>query len=142
MERWYTADLHFGHTKLVERGYRPFGSVEEMNETLIETWNSVVADRDEVWVLGDFAMRPFDESLGCGLRLRGRKILVPGNHDRCFKGRFSAPRLHGCTHSPPGDVHPRRRVFPYRLARSMRQRDLAESVEVGAPHISKIESGR
>ena len=90
MERWYTADLHFGHTKLVERGYRPFGSVEEMNETLIEAWNSVVADRDEVWVLGDFAMRPFDESLGCGLRLRGRKILVPGNHDRCFKGRFNA----------------------------------------------------
>ena len=29
-----------------------------------------------------------------------------------------------------------------RLARSMRQHDLAESVGVGAPHISKIESGR
>ena len=90
MERWYTADLHFGHAKLVERGYRAFDTVLEMNEALVNAWNSVVDASDEVWVLGDFAMRPFDESLGCGLRLAGRKILVPGNHDRCFTGRFSA----------------------------------------------------
>ena len=90
MQRWYTADLHFGHVKLIERGFRPFDTVQEMNETLVDAWNSVVAARDEVWVLGDFAMRPFDESLAYGLRLQGRKVLIPGNHDRCFRGRFDA----------------------------------------------------
>ena len=34
------------------------------------------------------------------------------------------------------------RIRCERLARSMRQRYLAESAGVGAPHISKIESGR
>ena len=34
------------------------------------------------------------------------------------------------------------RIRSERLSRSMTQRDLAEKVSVGAPHISKIEAGR
>lgn len=85
MERWYTADLHFGHRKAVE--FRPFDSVEQMDDALVALWNEIVAPGDEVWILGDLAMRPHDESLPHVARLHGRKVLVPGNHDECWQGQ-------------------------------------------------------
>ena len=91
MNRWYTSDLHFGHSKLREREYRMFDSMEDMHESLINGWNSVVHDDDEVWVLGDFACPATAENIAMGRFLRGRKILVPGNHDRCFIGDEQRP---------------------------------------------------
>ena len=85
MERWYTSDLHFGHRKAIQ--FRPFDSVEEMDEALVALWNEVVAPDDEVWILGDLAMYPHDESLTMAARLHGHKILVPGNHDECWPGK-------------------------------------------------------
>ena len=93
MDIWYTSDHHFGHRKLVERGYRDFASVPDMNNALVDHWNEVVGATDTVWVLGDFAMHPLVESLGWGRRLRGHKILVPGNHDGCWLYGES-PRRH------------------------------------------------
>jgi calcineurin-like phosphoesterase family protein len=62
---------------------RPFGSVEEHDEGLIAAWNSVVGLRDEVWHLGDFAVGASPERCAqIFRRLRGRKILVRGNHDK------------------------------------------------------------
>ena len=84
MNIWYTSDLHFGHRKMVERGFRDFPSVPDMNEALVEGWNEVVGCGDTVWVLGDFALHPLLESLPWGQRLHGRKVLVPGNHDGCW----------------------------------------------------------
>lgn len=65
---------------------RPFSSVEEMNDALTERWNERVDDEDTVWVLGDFAMGPIRESLALTGRLKGRKYLICGNHDRPFAG--------------------------------------------------------
>lgn len=79
MARWFTSDLHFGHSNIIRYSGRPFADTEEMNEALI--------DRDEVWVLGDVALGGWRETLPATVpRLRGRKILVPGNHDRCWFG--------------------------------------------------------
>lgn len=76
-----TADTHFGHSSLASR--RGFASVEEHDALLIEAWNSVVGPRDEVWHLGDFALGASPERCAAVFkRLRGRKILVRGNHDR------------------------------------------------------------
>ena len=91
MNRWYTSDLHFGHSKLSIKGYRLFDSVPDMHEALIAGWNDVVGDEDEVWVLGDFAVPATEENIALGARLSGRKILVPGNHDRCFIDHESRP---------------------------------------------------
>ena len=84
MDRWYTSDTHFGHKNLVAKGHRGFPSLPEMHECLIAGWNERVRPNDEIWILGDFALRPFEESLTVGQALQGRKILVPGNHDGCW----------------------------------------------------------
>lgn len=86
MTRWFTADLHFGHANIIRYCDRPFPDVAAMDEALVERWNEVVADSDEVWVLGDVAMGPISESLANVGRLAGAKLLVPGNHDRCWPG--------------------------------------------------------
>ena len=91
MNRWYTSDLHFGHSRLRDKEYRLFDSMDEMHAALIDGWNSVVQDNDEVWVLGDFAVPATAENIAMGAHLRGRKILVPGNHDHCFIDHESRP---------------------------------------------------
>ena len=92
MARWFTSDLHLGHTNIIEYCGRPFHSIGEMNETLISQWNEVVGADDEVWVLGDVVMGRMDETLSLVGRLAGRKTLLTGNHDRCWPGKKGATR--------------------------------------------------
>lgn len=82
MPAFFTADLHLGHEGAIGFGGRPFRTVEEHDRGLVDRWNNRVGPDDDVYVLGDFALgasarelrRIFEE-------LRGRKHLVPGNHD-------------------------------------------------------------
>lgn len=50
---WFTSDTHFCH----DRGFlyepRGFTNVEDMNEAIVQRWNSVVAPEDTVYHLGD-----------------------------------------------------------------------------------------
>jgi calcineurin-like phosphoesterase family protein len=79
---WFTADTHFGHAGALGRFKRPFASVDAMNEALVAGWNAVVRPGDEVWHLGDFALRMPAERMGALLaRLNGRKHLITGNND-------------------------------------------------------------
>ena len=75
-------DTHFGHTKILdfEKEARPFNSIEEMNETLVENWNKVVKPKDTVWHLGDVLFG--DDNFKYVARLNGYKHLVMGNHDQ------------------------------------------------------------
>lgn len=86
MTTYYTSDLHLGHANIIRFCDRPFAGVPAMNSRLVELWNETVTDDDTVWVLGDVALGPLDESLAHIGRLAGRKLLVPGNHDRCWEG--------------------------------------------------------
>ena len=72
-----TSDLHMGHDKI--RGYcnRPFKTVEEMDETIINNFNAKVKQDDTVYLLGDVSFQP-DRYID---KLNGYKILVMGNHD-------------------------------------------------------------
>jgi calcineurin-like phosphoesterase family protein len=82
MKSWLTSDTHFGHANIIAYSRRPFADVQEMNRELIRRWNDIVGPRDVVYHLGDFAMGSPSEWCGYCKKLRGRKILVRGNHDR------------------------------------------------------------
>lgn len=82
---FFTSDSHFGHFGIVHYCDRPFGSRKDMNEGLIERWNSVVPDDGIVIHCGDF-MLPHEvgvkQYLKIMSRLKGNILLCRGNHDR------------------------------------------------------------
>lgn len=81
---WLISDTHFFHSNILkfEGGRGEFKSVEEMNETIVDRWNSVVKKGDKVYHLGDVAMSYKPDTLGWLLnRLHGQKRLIVGNHD-------------------------------------------------------------
>ena len=55
-QRFITSDLHFGHKNILEYDKRPFSSIEEHDESLIENWNSLVRPQDLVYCLGDITL--------------------------------------------------------------------------------------
>lgn len=84
MGKFYISDLHFGHENIISFCNRPFKSVEEMDEELIKRWNSKVSDSDTVYILGDLiykSAKPHEYYLE---RLKGKKVLVRGNHDNTW----------------------------------------------------------
>ena len=82
MTIFFTSDTHFGHGGALGLYRRPFPSVPVMNEGMIERWNETVGPDDEVWHLGDFAIRQRQAVVeGLLARLPGRKHLVTGNND-------------------------------------------------------------
>lgn len=78
---WLTSDTHLNHDKDFIWGVRGFKSVEEMNETIIENWNSTVKDNDIVYHLGDVMMGELQAGLHLVKKLKGEKYLAYGNHD-------------------------------------------------------------
>jgi calcineurin-like phosphoesterase family protein len=82
MSIYFTSDHHFGHAAARSFYHRPFASVEEMDRAMIDRWNAVVEPADDVWHLGDFAVRQASERVDFLLTvLHGRKHLVVGNND-------------------------------------------------------------
>ena len=61
--KYYTSDLHFGHKNIIKYEDRPFSSIEEMDEALIDKWNKKVKKNDEVYILGDFALEMEQEQM-------------------------------------------------------------------------------
>lgn len=79
---YFTSDLHLGHKNILKLCNRPFSTIEEMDICLIENWNSRVTNNDTVYILGDLMFRnsvPPEEYLS---KLKGKKHLIRGNHDR------------------------------------------------------------
>ncbi len=82
MATWFTADTHFGHAGARALYRRPFPDTAATDAAMIERWNEAVAPGDDVWHLGDFAVRQTPERMAALLgQLRGRKHLVTGNND-------------------------------------------------------------
>lgn len=78
------SDTHFGHSNFLNfentdgTKIRPFASVEEMDQLMLDNWNRVVTDSDIVYHLGDVY---FNGRHGILNALKGKKRLLLGNHD-------------------------------------------------------------
>lgn len=78
-----TSDSHFFHKNANSLCGRPFSSVEEMNEKLIENWNKTVSSDDTVYFLGDFAFCGTQKIETILKQLNRKKfVMIRGNHDR------------------------------------------------------------
>jgi len=85
---WFTSDLHFGHEAVIGYSKRPFDSLEDMHTELILRWNECVQPEDTVYVLGDLALCPYQIFEPIATRLKGKKVLVKGNHDSYSNGQY------------------------------------------------------
>lgn len=91
---YVTSDLHFFHKNILRFNpeTRPYTSIEEMNEALIENWNSVVSPEDDVYDLGDFAFAGVSRQISILERLNGRHHLIRGNHDQMWRKQQNIDR--------------------------------------------------
>lgn len=80
------SDTHFFHKNILtfkrDNGepLRPFSSLEEMHEVLINNWNNTISKHDKVYHLGDVAFKNAN-ALSILDKLNGDKVLIKGNHD-------------------------------------------------------------
>lgn len=77
---FFSSDWHLGHKNIITYDKRPFDSVEEMNNTIIKNYNSVVGPDDDFFYLGDFCFdrHRAEEFLS---QLQGNLYFIRGNHD-------------------------------------------------------------
>ena len=88
---WVVSDTHFNHAGILKftdingkptRGDR-FANVDEMNEAMMDNWNSAVKPGDKVYHLGDvlFGENKLEWITTNFPKLNGQKRLIVGNHD-------------------------------------------------------------
>lgn len=83
---YVTSDWHFNHANILkfEADRRPFETVEEMNQYMIDHWNNVVSSNDIIIHVGDFSYGKnisSDQMTKLVSALNGHKIFITGNHD-------------------------------------------------------------
>lgn len=78
---YYIADTHFRDQSIFDKCKRPFKSIEDMENIIIDNWNKRVKDDDVVYVLGDIAKDDDSSIIQIFEKLNGHKHLIVGNHD-------------------------------------------------------------
>lgn len=78
---YFISDTHFNHENIIKYCNRPFNNSIDMNEAIINNYNSTIKDDDIVYHLGDFAFGSKEELINLRSRLKGNVYLIRGNHD-------------------------------------------------------------
>ncbi len=86
---FFISDNHFNHKNIIKYCFRPFESVEQMDEAMIKNWNDIVSIDDTVYHLGDFSLS-YKKTCQVLPLLKGKKILIKGNHDESLEKMISA----------------------------------------------------
>lgn len=82
MKKYIISDTHFNHSNIIKYCNRPFNSVVEMNDAIINNWNNIVNNNDIVYHLGDFFLGSKYDLKDIVDKLNGTIYLIRGNHDR------------------------------------------------------------
>lgn len=72
------SDPHFGHKNMAL--HRGFSSVEEHDQYIVKTWNSIINKKDTLIILGDITMEKANYTILD--EVKGFKKIVLGNHDQ------------------------------------------------------------
>lgn len=99
--KYFTADSHFSlkDNTVIPRDFRPFGTLEEMNNSIINIWNEQAGENDVIYHLGDFVNynsfdnTGYDECFEFVKKIRAKVVLILGNNEdkilnREFGGDF------------------------------------------------------
>ena len=81
MANYYISDLHLRHANVIRLDGRPFANMEEMEAEIIRRWNKRVTPHDTVYIIGDFCWQTSNAWIPILQQLKGRKVLIRGNHD-------------------------------------------------------------
>ena len=81
-EIFFISDTHFGHSRIIDYSSRPFKDVEDMNEQMVQNWNSLVKPNDTVYHNGDVAFMKLTDFKNLLCRTNGTWHIVLGNHDK------------------------------------------------------------
>ncbi len=78
---YFTGDTHFGDARVLRIDRRPFPNMPDHDAALISNWNSRVSPEDEIWHLGDFAVKRAGFAEQPLSQFHGQKHLIVGNND-------------------------------------------------------------
>lgn len=81
MRTFFSSDHHHHHKNICLYDNRPFNSLEEMTEELIDAHNSVVNKNDAYYYLGDLSFGNSSQTESILKRMNGQKYFIRGNHD-------------------------------------------------------------
>jgi len=100
---WFISDTHFLHTNIIKYCNRPFISIDEMDTTILNNINRLVAQDDTLWHLGDFAygrLATVESITFIRNQIRCKNInLIVGNHDKAILKNDNLKRLFNNTYN-------------------------------------------
>jgi len=79
MRKWFIADTHLSHKKILAITQRPYDSIEDHDTAVLAGINSRVKYRDRLYILGDFSFGDIEahrKRIICS-----EVVLIRGNHD-------------------------------------------------------------
>jgi len=85
MRVWFISDTHFFHEKIKFYCDRP----DNWFEKIIDNWNDIISEEDNVWHLGDFMFGKQESKIKyLKENLIGNVKLIQGNHERSGSAWF------------------------------------------------------
>ena len=89
--KYFISDHHWGHKAVIRMSNRPFKDIFEMNQYMVNQWNDVVGEDDEVYYLGDFMYKMNPNTFVNHIlnKLNGKIYLIIGNHDRRYLKKYT-----------------------------------------------------
>lgn len=99
VDTWFTSDFHLGHANVIKFDNRPFDSIKDMDDSIIDNINSVVKPKDTLYFLGDFcywkmsslqyanSLTAYRRRIACN-----NIIYIYGNHDKELRSNIQLQR--------------------------------------------------
>lgn len=83
---YFSSDWHLGHANIIKYDKRPFKTVKEMDETIIQNITSVLKKGDKLYFLGDFSLTKNPNEIEGHMKAISYTgvdlFFIKGNHDK------------------------------------------------------------